>query len=163
MGREGVVMGAENFAEQERLMQDLERDSLERLDRVREVIRESGRPELEAELDRALRETASGVTGARSTWHSISDAQRRVLILLADCPGNLRRMKGSTYDVVSSVGTRATGIGLGTVRNLASRGLLEWTGGAFDPEASARPTEQVAFVLKHGRPEPGTHFKGFRP
>lgn len=156
-------MGAPNFAEQERLLQELERHSLERLERVRELIRESGRPEIEAELDRALKDSASGVTSARSTWHSISDAQRRVLILLAGGPFSLHRLKGSTYDVVSSIGSRATGIRLATVRSLAGRGLLEWTGGAFDPEASARPTEQMDFVMKHGRPAPGAHLKGFWP
>jgi hypothetical protein len=156
-------MGAENFAEQERLMQDLEREGRERTERIRQMLREEGRADLEAELDRNLRDVESGVTSARSTWHSISDAQRRVLILLAGGPASLRRMKGSTYDVVSSVGSRATRIRLATVRNLASRGLLEWTGGAFDPEASARPTERMDFVMKHGRPEPGTHFEGFRP
>jgi hypothetical protein len=156
-------MGAENFAEQGRLMQDLECDSLERLERVRAFLRESGRPDIEAELERVLRDTASGVTSARSTWHSISDAQRRVLILLASGPASLQRIQGTTYAVVSPAGSRATGIRRATVRSLALRGLLEWTGGAFDPEASARPTEQMDFVMKHGRPAPGTHFKGFRP
>lgn len=156
-------MGAENFAEQERLMQDLERQGRERTEHVRAMLLEDGRPDLAAEMDRALKDGASGVTDARSTWHSISDAQRRVLILLASGPATLRRAKGTTYDVVSPAGCRATGIRLTTVRNLASRGLLEWTGGAFDPEASATATERVAFVLKHGRPEPGAHFDGFRP
>lgn len=156
-------MGAENFAAQERVLQDLERESDERTQRVRDMLHERGQPELVAELDRALKDSASGFTQARSVWHSISDAQRRVLILLGSGPADLRRMKGQSYDVVSSSGSRATGIRLATVRNLASRGLLEWTGGAFDPEASARPTERMAFVLKHGRPAPGTNFQGFRP
>lgn len=156
-------MGIENFAAQERALQDLERESDERTQRVRDMLRERGRPELVAELDRALKDSASEVTQARSVWHSISDAQRRALILLAAGPGDLRRVKGQGYEVVSPAGSRATGIRLATVRNLAGRGLLEWTGGAFDPEASARPTERMAFVLKHGRPAPGEHFKGFRP
>jgi hypothetical protein len=108
-------MGAENFAEQERLMQDLEREGRERTERIRQMLREEGRADLEAELDRNLRDVESGVTSARSTWHSISDAQRRVLILLAGGPASLRRMKGSTYDVVSSVGSRATRIRLATL------------------------------------------------
>ena len=156
-------MSAEDFAEQERLMQDLERQGRERTERVRAMLLEDGRSDLAAEMDRALKEGASGVTNARSTWHSISDAQRRVLILMAGGPASLRRVTGTTYDVVSPSGCRATGIRLATARNLASRGLLEWTGGAFDPEASATTTERVAFVLKHGRPEPGAHFDGFRP
>lgn len=156
-------MGAENFAAQERALQDLERECDERTQRVRDMLHEEGRPELVAEMDRAMKDSASGITGARSVWHSISDAQRRVMILLDAGPGDLRRAKGQTFDVVSPAGSRATGIRLATVRNLASRGLLEWTGGAFDPEASAQPTERMAFVLKHGRPAPGEHFKGFRP
>lgn len=156
-------MGAENFAAKERALQNLERECEERTQRVRDMLQKEGRPELVAEMDRALNESASGITGARSTWHSISDAQRRALFLLDAGPGDLRRVKGQSYDVVSPAGIRATGIRLATVRNLASRGLLEWTGGAFDPEASAQPTEQMAFVLKHGRPAAGTHFKGFRP
>lgn len=156
-------MAAENFAEHERLMQDLEDEGRARTDRVRAILREEGRADLEADLDRRLKDGESGITNARSIWHSISDAQRRVLILLAGGPGDLRRMSGRTYAVVSPAGTRATGIRLATVRNLASRDLLEWTGGAFDPEASARATERVGFVMKHGRPAPGAHFPGFRP
>ena len=158
-----AAVGAENFAEQERLMQDLERESRELAERLRSMLREDGRSDLEAEYNWALKDAESGVTGAQSTWHSISDAQRRVLILLSSGPATLRRTKGATYDVVSPAGSRATGIRLATVRNLASRGLVEWTGGAFDPEASATATERVAFVMKHGRPEPGTHFEAFRP
>ncbi|TXN78748.1 hypothetical protein [Methylobacterium sp. WL8] len=156
-------MGAENFAEQERLMQRLDRKCQEQTERVRDMVREAGRPDLLAEFDQRLRESDLGITGARSTWHSISDAQRRLLILLSNGPASVRRTKGASYDVVSEAGSRATGIRLGTVRNLARRELLEWTGGAFDPEASAAPTERMAFVLKHGRPAPGAHFDGFRP
>lgn len=152
-----------DFAGSERLMQEIERESRERTERVKGMAREAGRPELADELDERLKLIESGVTGARSTWHSISDAQRRVLILCEGGPTSLRRMGNSRYDVVSPLGSRAIGIRLATVRNLAARGLLEWTGGAFDPEASAVPTERASFVLKHGRPAPGQHFSGYRP
>lgn len=116
-----------------------------------------------------IRDIDSGVQGARSTWHSISDTQRRVLLLLIG--GSQRQLvrAGDVYTIRGS-GTSddpakliRTGIRRPTVRAIAARGLLEWTGGTFDPEAAAVLTEQARFVLKHGRPEPGQHFHGFRP
>lgn len=41
---------------------------------------------------------------------------------------------------------------LATVRNLAARGLVDWDGGAFDPERRAVISELGRFVLAKGRP-----------
>jgi hypothetical protein len=155
-------MPAENFAEQERFLQRQEERERDTNQRVLAMLRDEGRPDLADDLTQRLRDIDSGVHGARSTWHSISDAQRRVLLLLGSGPASLRRV-GRTYDVVSPLGSRAIGIRLATARNLAARDLLEWTGGAFDPEASGVITEHARFVLKHGSPAPGEHFEGYRP
>lgn len=158
-----------DFASEERLIQQLDRESRDRTERVKAMLREEGRPELADQLDQKIKDIDSGVQGARSTWHSISDTQRRVLLLLA---GGSQRQLARAGDVYSIRGSGTaddpaklirTGIRRPTVRALASRGLLEWTGGAFDPEAAAVLTEQARFVLKHGRPAPGEHFPGFRP
>jgi len=157
-------MPGRDFAAEERLQHHLEREGAEQVERTKAVLGEAGRPDLVEDLDRRLRDGASGVTGARSAWHSISDPQRRALILLDGCHGRLVRPAGkATYVVMGDRGQVAAGIRLATVRNLALRGLLEWHGGAFDPEAEAVMTERAAFVLRHGRPAPGTHFEGFRP
>lgn len=158
----GDRMPKPDFAAEERFLQQQEEREQATNARVMEMLHEEGRPDLAEGLVRRLKDIDSGVYGARSTWHSISDAQRRVLILLASGPASLKRMERTTYDVVSPAGSRATGIRLATVRNLAARGLLEWTGGAFDPEAAARLTERADFVLKHGRPPAGQAFEGYR-
>lgn len=44
-------------------------------------------------------------------------------------------------------------IRLATLRKLAAHGLVDWDGGAFDPEAAAVLSEQGRFVLAKGRPE----------
>jgi hypothetical protein len=37
---------------------------------------------------------------------------------------------------------------------MAARGLLDWDGGAFDPEAAVTMSEQGRFVLAKGRQTP---------
>lgn len=108
--------------------------------------------------DARVRDVETGVYGARMAWHSSSPAQRRALLFLA--PGRvLVRCAWSPnfYDAVRVMGdwpgvsTIAKAARLDTVRNLASRELVSWEGGAFNPEARAAITERAVFVLKHGR------------
>ena len=103
--------------------------------------------------DERMRALDLGITRAQACWHSISDAQRRLVAVL----GVERRYIERFGDRVFLVRIKAENRTIcswqpriATVRNLASRDLLEWTGGAFDPEASAAPTERLRFVLRHG-------------
>jgi hypothetical protein len=116
------------------------------------MLLDEGRPDIVEWLDARLRDIDLGLTGARSTWHSISEAQRRVLVLVTSRNRRLVRRSGSKtlYDAVGQDGTVEKAAGILTVRNLASRSLLAWDGGAFDPEAAAVMTEQAQFVVKHG-------------
>lgn len=133
-----------------------ERSAAER-ERVRAVLAGMGPRASHAlkDYDAALRDYDTGLYGARMCWHSISPAQRRTLLFLA--PGRVlvrsARVRGH-YDAVgtsAAVDTIAKAARLDTARNLASRGLLDWDGGALDPEGRAVPSDRGRFVLAHGR------------
>ena len=110
-------------------------------------LRSIGRPDLaESHLAR-VREIDSGVYGARNTWHSISVAQRQALAEAAEHGGRLDRV-GKEYRHKGARPDRP--IYVATVRNLCSRALMAWDGGAFDPEAAAVITERGVFILKRG-------------
>lgn len=141
-----------NFSETERVIHEVEAQSRASHAAVREILIEEGRPDLADELDARLKDVETGVAQARSVWHSISPAQRRVLTQLASGATSLQRMEGTSYDVVSPLGSQAVGIRLATVRALAARDLLDWTGGAFDPEKRAVLNEYGRFVVAKGQP-----------
>lgn len=132
---------------------EIERRSQEQRERTRKLLLESGRADLIIQLDQKYREIENGVDGAKSAWHSISQAQRRVLEIMGTgrC---LRRSPGSrtryhAYGEPHAVGNVC---GLPTVRNLCARDLCHVDGGAIDPEAKIVLTERGKFVLKFGPP-----------
>lgn len=130
------------------VLQAIEQDWIDRRQRVRHFLLDEGRPDLLAEYDAKMRDLDSGVMGAQSTWHSISATQRRALTEAAEHGGKLVRV-GKEY----RHGARNQPykpIYVKTVRNLCSRDLLAWDGGAFDPESAAVVTERGLFVLSHG-------------
>lgn len=119
-------------------------------ERVRELIRKEGMPEILADFDQQMKDIDSGLTTARNVWHSISPAQRTLINYLATHSVKLVR-EGSTSSYIGVEGdTKSHGrlAGLKTVRSLAARDLLAWEGGAFDPEAKATLTEKAVFVFK---------------
>src|SRR5215207_3914874 len=119
-------------------LQAIERESRARTERLKSILRERGRDDLADELDAKLREIRLGVTGAQTTWHSVSAAQRRVLLVLSDGNRKLVRTRHSTvYDACGGAHDVSHVARLPTVRNLATRELLAWEGGAFDPERVA--------------------------
>ena len=144
-------MAGPNFSETERVIHEAEAQSRASHAAVREILIEGGRPDLAADLDANLKDIETGVSQARSVWHSISPTQRRALFRLASGPTSFRRMEGTRYDIVSPVGSMMTSVRLATVRALAARGLLDWTGGAFDPEGSAVLNEYGRFVVAKGQ------------
>jgi hypothetical protein len=100
-----------------------------------------------------------GIDRAQAVWHSISDAQRRLVAALGPAGRYLERHGTRRFNIIvrfaTAIGAESVWVcvwqpGLATVRNLAERELLEWTGGVFDSEASAVPTERLRFVLRHG-------------
>lgn len=125
----------------------LDRSSLEKERMVRQLIIESGRTDVLDDYDRQLRDVKTGVYGAKMAWHSISSAQRKVLLALND-HAYLRKASGSQtrYD---AAGGPANVCGIATVRNLIRRGLVACDGTAFDPEAIVVLTERGRFVLRH--------------
>lgn len=133
------------------LLLRLDRESHRRTERVRVVLLEAGRPDLVVELDTKLREIRTGVAGARSTWHSISPAQRRVLQLLSSGRWLVRQKHSKTrYDAHGEPHAEGNVCSLATFRNLTTRDLLACDGTAFDPELRGVLTEHGRFVLVHG-------------
>lgn len=156
-----------NFTAEERLLHEIDAWDRVRVEHIKAMCRDAGRPELADELEQNFQDVESGVTGARATWHSISDAQRALLAHVVERTGNMRLVisnRGAlTYQVDPPGVPLPKPARLSTVRALAARGLLDWDGGAFKPEWAAVANERAKFVLKHGRPAPGQSFKGFRP
>lgn len=138
----------------------IERDAREKRRSTRQILLEHGRPDLAEELDRNLREVDNGVCSAKSTWHSISPAQRRALLVLAG-GYELRRARYSRtkYDGYCVTGKRdALGYicPIGTIRALCTHELAHVNGGALDPEKSIVVTERGKFVVKHGPTDTGS-------
>ncbi len=156
-----------DFAAEERLIHQIDHLERARVEHVKAICRAVGRPEVADEMERNLQEVESGVRSARATWHSISDPQRALLAHVVERTGNMRLVisdrRAPAYQVDPPGVPLPKPARLSTVRALAARGLLDWDGGAFQPEGAAVANERARFVLKHGRPAPGTHFHGFRP
>lgn len=109
---------------------------------------EQGRPDLAESYLVRVRDIETGVHGARGCWHALSLAQRRILAE-ADRNGGRLERAGKEY----RHGARNQPykpVYVATIRNLCSRDLMAWDGGAFDPEAAVVVTERGRFVLKHG-------------
>ena len=131
------------------ILQEIERQSRATIERVRQMCRDEGREDLVTELDANLKEVATGRTGARGTWHALSEPQRRMLRVAA-AHRRLRRSPGSRsrYDACGGLGDAEGNVGgIATVRNLIARELLTCDGGAFDPEAAVVISERGRFVL----------------
>lgn len=99
----------------------------------------------------SMKELDSGRMGARATWHSISPTQREVLAMVAGAgAGKMWRDPVRPGRYRCRVFERIENVLRSTVRSLASRDLLAWDGGAFDPEAVAVVTERGRFVAQWG-------------
>jgi hypothetical protein len=133
------------------ILHRLEAEEAEQHERIRQMIREeSGEAEL-ARFDAKMRDVRSGVAHARMLWHSISDAQRRVLSDMERTRGHLWQNPNNPHAYFLRLEMGAVcRIGRPTVRALAARELLAWEGGAFTPEAKAVITERGLFLVKHG-------------
>ena len=147
---------------EEEFLQQSDAESARKSALVRQMCIDAGRPDVLAQYDEALRLERLGIRPARATWHSISTAQRRVLTLMGSGNRRLVREGGSRnfYQANGEPHAIARAAGLLTVRNLCSRELLAWDGGAFDPERAAILTERGQFVLKYGPMPNGERFAG---
>lgn len=137
----------------EEILHRMEGEWIARRAEVRKLIADAGRPDVLAQYDQNMRDIDTGIAGARSTWHSISPAQRRALTALVNGDGKMQRRNGDSpiYDG-NLYGGRFYGpiCRLPTVRNLIARELLACEGGAFDPECAVSITERGRFVVEHG-------------
>jgi hypothetical protein len=103
-----------------------------------------------ANYDRAMRDVDTGHAGARNAWHSITPAQRRVLVTAAARDGRVQR-EGKEYRHAQGHHQLYRPFYVATLRPLCERGLMAWDGGAFDPEAAAVLTERGRFVVMRGQ------------
>jgi hypothetical protein len=123
-----------------------------RRDVVRRVIQEHGSPKLLAEWERDMRDLDMGLTGARNCWHSLSEAQRRVLTILSAGRWLWRcRHSRKRYEAMGEPHATGPVARLDTVYALVRHGLLQWDGPETDFNAKAVLTERARFVLQHGR------------
>ena len=107
-------------------IQSLDRAAAQRSEAVKAMLIEAGRQDLADDLDRKLRDIRLGTDSARSIWHSISAAQRRVLEIME--PGRwLVRQTYSRegYDAHGQPHAEANVCRAPTVRNLLARKLIE--------------------------------------
>jgi hypothetical protein len=128
---------------------------------LRSVLADMGKRGIEAmaQYDEAMRNLDLGITRARMLWHSISEAQRRAVVILCESGGRaVRRDDGP--GIISGIYTlpdsRTPLCRVSTLRMLCRHDLLAWDGGAFDPEAAAVLTERGTFTMRHGRPTGAT-------
>lgn len=140
------------YETEEDLLLRLDRESAQKTQRVREFLIAEGRPDLARDLDDKLRDIRLGVDRARSVWHSISPAQRRVLLLLNE-GRYLRRPPHSRTRCYAFGEPFAMGdvCSIRTARALCSRELLAPDGTLLDPEAKMVITEAGRFVVAHGQ------------
>lgn len=141
------------------VLQQIDYQSRQSRERVRSIVCEAGRPDVLEEFDRNMKDIDTGVTGARSAWHSISVAQRRALLLLADGYELRREPYSRTKYEGYCANRKRDALGyvcsIGTVRALCARELAHVNGGAMDPEKSIVVTERGKFIVKHGQQTPG--------
>lgn len=116
---------------------------LARLDRDAEAregaIRAMLTPAQRAEFDAGMEEIRSGRHALRMLWHSLSEAQRRVVEGLE---GGKRRLircrhRRSCYDAHGEPHVVKGAARTATVRVLIGHGVLHWTGPAEDRELRA--------------------------
>ncbi|ACI92693.1 hypothetical protein OCAR_5562 [Afipia carboxidovorans OM5] len=133
------------------ILQEIERQAQARNARVRQLLVESGRDDVLAEFDLAMREIANGVMGARATWHSLSSVQRFVLRTMAGGRYLSRAIRSKAqYDAIGRAPVVLNICKLSTARKLCAHGLIHVNGGATDPEAAFLVTERGRFVWRHG-------------
>ncbi len=130
----------------------IERQCRERTAAVKRLLHKSNRPDLLDEFGARLRDIALGTDSARSCWHSLSSAQRRVLEIMDEGRWLVRKL-GTQYDAHGEPHALENVCRLPTVRKLLAHDLCELDGGAFDPERKIVLTERGRFVLAHGRTE----------
>ena len=119
--------------------------------RLDTFMRAQGHDALADELKVRLKEVDLGSDGARMTWSSISEAQRRLLLLLFNGSALARTSDSLTrYEVQGAASDPRSRYGIATARSLCGRDLLHCDGTAFDPEARFVLTERGRFVVKHG-------------
>lgn len=136
----------------------LEQRDNEQNDRVIEMLKAEGRPDLAEELEARITEIRNGIYGARATWSALSEVQRNVMLwmdqgghLVSASPTNTRFSLQFTAGPMGSCvpvpgALRITGIHGATVNNLLHRELVSWA-----PDKKVILTERGRFVLKFGQ------------
>lgn len=108
----------------EDILHRLEREDRERSASLRKMLIDIGRDDVLAQYDADMRDLRLGITGAKSIWHSISEAQRRVLIYAGHGLRLQRSHRPNTFDAIGP-GLEVVNVArLPTLRNLSSRELI---------------------------------------
>lgn len=128
-------------------------------DSVLRFLLAEGRKDLADELRARISANDAGLVHAGSLWLTLSGHQRTVLLLLAKFRP-VRRVRDKTYEIADLAESAETAFStrLSTIRALGALGLIDWTGGVFDPEAAAMISDKGRFVALQG-PD-NTHWLG---
>lgn len=133
------------------LLLHLERESERGTQSVRQVLLERGRPDLLKEFDSRMKDIRLGLYSARNCWHSISVAQRRVLINMRDRGGGVWRDQTGRPRFYHRINNNMIlHYRTPTIHKLIAHNLLAWD--ANEGHDKAILTERGQFVLKHGTP-----------
>jgi len=125
----------------------LEKEQRRRTEAVRELLRQSGRPDLLEHFDQQLVEIRLGVTSAKATWAALSEIQRHVMETMATGRWLVRHnASGHFFDAQGEPHAIPRLCGADTVRSIMSRDLIGWESGQ-----KIILTEHGRFVLMHGR------------
>lgn len=141
-------------ADEDELLLRLDRESAQKTERVRALLLAEGRPDLVADLVARLRDIRLGLDAARNCWHSISSAQRRVLLLLAEGRVLVRPPHSRTRcHAIGPPHALGDVCSIATARALCKHELLACDGVLLDPERRMVLTERGRFVVRHGPTE----------
>ncbi len=133
------------------IRQAIDAESMAQRRRIDTFIRVQGHNGLADELKVRLKEVDLGLDGARMTWSSISEAQRRLLLMLFNASALVRVPNSPTrYEVQGAASDSRSRCGIATARSLCGRDLIHCDGTVFDPEGRFVLTERGRFVVKHG-------------
>lgn len=131
------------------IIQRIERQMREQIERTRRFLMSQGHPDLVADLDANLRDVRLGISSARGIWHVLSAPQRKALTFAAD--RDLVRLWGnrSVFGFRGAAGKAKEVCQFRTLVPLCARGLI--TADNIIPPRKMQITEHGRFVLAKGR------------
>lgn len=143
----GRARAAEDAASAQEILDRLNAENSARMAAFREELTDEQRAAFDGEMDR----WRSGAPQRQMLWDSISEAQRRLVRLLAEGERVLVRTKHqpSRYEAHGTPHAVGNAASAATVRALVARRILAWSGPEQDRELRAGFTDRGRDLAKH--------------